>query len=143
MNEDNFKIILEKALDPIKKQLKELTPIKGDLNLIKQRLDDPETGLKIINKKLKDLDLIKDDLNSVKLCLDDSNTGLNRINEKLDALWDQTVKLTEEAEETKEFLKFQSKNLNKTNDNVVKVDKRLTKVENHLGVSAPPELSII
>lgn len=146
MNEDNFKVILEGALNPIKKQLKELDSIK-------QQLNDPETGLKIINEKLKDLDSIKvqlkelapikKDLNSVKQRLDDPKTGLSRINEKLDALWDQTVKLTEEAEETKEILKFQSKNLNKTNDNIVKVDKRLTKVENHLGVCAPPELSII
>lgn len=105
MNEAGFKIILEKALNPIKKQL-------GDLDSIKEQLEDPKTGLK-------------------------------RINGKLDALWDQTVKLTETTEETKEILKSQDDNLNRTSDNVVKMDKRLTEVEDHLGISAPPELSII
>lgn len=95
MNEDDFKRILEKALDPIKKQL-----------------GDPESGLK-------------------------------KTNEKLDALWDQTVKLTEDTEEIKEAFKSQKKNLNQTSDNVVKVDKRLAGVEGRLGIVAPSELSII
>lgn len=30
--------------------------------------------------------------------LDDPKTGLNRINKKLDALWDQTIRLTEDME---------------------------------------------
>lgn len=140
MNTDDFKIILEEALKPIK-----------------QQLDDPKTGLKIINKKLGDLDSIKGDLNSIKQRLDDPKTGLKKINEKLDAVWDQTAKLTIDMEEVKETLDSHTKVLDShtkslkrieikveyNSDNVNKVDKRLIKVESHLGISAPPELSII
>ncbi len=94
MNQDDYKRILEEALDPIKKQL-----------------EDPKSGLK-------------------------------RINHKLDALWDQTVRLTENIEEVKDAVKSQTAVLNQTNDNMEKVDKRLTKVESHLGIVPPPELTI-
>ncbi|MBI4037349.1 hypothetical protein HY385_02910 [Candidatus Daviesbacteria bacterium] len=105
MNDDNFKIILEEALNPIKEQL-------GSLDSIKKQLEDPRTGLK-------------------------------RVNGKLDALWDQTVKLTEAMEETKETLKSQDNNLNRTSDDVAKVNKRLTKVEDQLGIVPPSELALV
>ena len=81
-------------------------------------------------------------LEPIKNQLGDPQNGLKRVNEKLDALWGQTVKLTEDSEEIKEFLKFQKQALNQTNDNIKKIDKRLTEVENHTGIVPPPELTV-
>ncbi len=69
---------------------------------------------------------------------------------KLDAVWEQTTKLTEDLTEvqitqeshTKE-LKQIAANTEHINDNVEKVDKRLTGVESHIGIVPPPQLTII
>ncbi|MFH0936747.1 MAG: hypothetical protein V1808_00430 [Candidatus Daviesbacteria bacterium] len=75
--------------------------------------------------------------------LNDPDTGLRKINEKLDALWDQTAGLTEDVTEIKESIKSQTSTLNQTNGNLEKIDKRLTKVENHLGIVPSPELTMV
>ncbi len=66
----------------------------------------------------------------------------DKINQKLDALWDQTVKLTENLEEVKDAVKSQAAPLNETNDNIRKLDKRVTTTEAHLGIVPPPELTV-
>ena len=47
------------------------------------------------------LEPVKDRLSNMEGNFNDPKTGLKRINQKLDALWDQTVKLTEDMEEVK------------------------------------------
>lgn len=83
--------------------------------------------------------ILEDALNPIKKQLGDPESGLKRINEKLDALWDQTVKLTGDAEEIKKTLKSQKDDLNTQKDDTTKVNKRLTVVEGHLGIVTPPE----
>jgi len=50
------------------------------------------------------LEPIEDRLSNMEGYFNDPKTGLKRINQKLDALWDQTVRLTENMEEVKETL---------------------------------------
>lgn len=66
---------------------------------------------------------------------------------KLDILWEQTDKITLELENIKDkidnqntFLKANSEH---NNDNVKKLDKRITEAEKHLGIVPPPESQII
>ncbi len=56
--------------------------------------------------------------------------------------WDQTMRLTENSEDVKDAIKSQTAALSHTNDNLEKVDKRLNKVESHLGIVSLPELTI-
>ncbi|RJP47488.1 MAG: hypothetical protein C4584_00345 [Armatimonadetes bacterium] len=121
---------IDTALEPIKGTLNDHTKILTSHTKI---LDD---HTKILTSHTKILDDHTKILTSHTKILDDHT-------QKLDALWDQTVKLTEDTEEIKETLKSHKNNLTLQSDNIVKVDKRLTEVEGHLGVVAPPELSII
>src|SRR3989338_6027842 len=81
--------------------------------------------------------------------LENPNTGLGRINQKMDALWEQTVKLTEDMAEVQEaqdshtatLKRIEVKNEKKSED-IEKIDKRLTGTEDHLGIIPPPELTI-
>lgn len=116
MNSNDFKKLLDESLKPI----------KGDLKGVK-----------------KDLEIVNNRLGSVGKQLNDPKTGLKRINEKLDALWDQTVKLTANEENVKESLKNKTASLNRANDNIKRVDKRLRAVENHSGIVPPPELTTL
>lgn len=77
------------------------------------------------------------------------NEKLEDIGQRIDTLWDQTVRLTEGAEEVKETLTIHTKVLKgikeqveHNNENTKKMDRRLTEAENHLGIVPPPELSI-
>lgn len=98
----------------------------------------------VVDEKVnKALEPVKDRLSNMEGSLNNPNTGLKRINEKLDALWDQTVRLTEDVVGVKDAFKSQTAALNQTNTNVTKVDKRLNEVESHLGIVSPPELTIV
>jgi|SRR3990172_12332951 len=95
------------------------------------------------------LEPIEDRLSNMEGYFNDPKTGLKRINQKLDALWDQTVRLTENMEEVKETLISQTEafkrnevKIENNTDDIGKVDKRLHEVENHLGIVPPPELTI-
>ncbi len=95
------------------------------------------------------LEPVKDRLSNMEGHFNDPKTGLKRINQKLDALWDQTVKLTEVMEEAKETLFSHTDVLKRIEvkvegniEDTERVDKRLNEVENHLGIVPPPELMI-
>lgn len=88
--------------------------------------------------------MTSDDLNQIRgVVKEEVNTALEPVVKKLDALWDQTIRLTEDTEEIKDKLKSQTSALNRTSDNIEKVDKRVIKVEGNLGIVSPPELTII
>lgn len=101
MDEQTFKRLLNEALDPIK-----------------ERLDDPETGLKRINKRM---DILWDQV--VKI-----TTDMEGVNEKLDA-HSRSLKRIESKFELSE-------------DDIKKLDKRVKTTEASLGISPPPELTI-
>lgn len=67
MNQDDFKKLLENALEPIKKQIED--PDTG-LNAINKQLNDPDTGLKRINDKLDalsgDIEQLHDDVKGIR-----------------------------------------------------------------------------
>ncbi len=141
-------------LDKIGEVVKEtIRPLKELVEVLKNKVDHQELYLtttagnvrsvkeqqSVINEKL---DTVIKDLDDVEKKLNNPKTGLKRINEKLDALWDQTVELTTGAEGTKEKMKIQAESLNRTNDNIKRVDKRLTAVEHHSGIVPAPELTI-
>lgn len=89
------------------------------------------------------LEPVNDRLAGVEAQLNNPKTGLRRINEKLEALWDQTKLLTEGFEEVKDTLDSHTVMLKKTSENIERLDDRVTTAESHLGISTPPELSII
>lgn len=93
-----------------------------------------------IDKKLTKIDKR---LSGVEGQLNNPEHGLGRVNGKLDALWDQTMRVTEKLEEVQETFDSHTAMLKKTSENIGRLDKRVKTVESHLGVSAPPELSII
>ncbi len=66
--------------------------------------------------------------------------------EKLNALWDQTVKITEQLEDIKDHYKSTLKTTNfkieHVKENVGKLDRRLITVESGSGIIPPPELTI-
>lgn len=77
------------------------------------------------------------------------NTALEPVVKKLDALWDQTVKLTENMVEIQETLDSHSLALKRIEeagqqnaDNVKRLEKRTTEAENKLGIVSPLELTI-
>lgn len=74
---------------------------------------------------------------------------LGNVEHKLDVLWDQTGRLTGDMEGVKETLDSHTEILKRIEDKVdtnsddmLKVNTRLTKVEGHLGIVPPPELTI-
>lgn len=89
------------------------------------------------------LEPIVDKLGDIEQQLNDPKTGLKRLSEKLDALWEQTVKLTESSEQVKDVIKSQTDVLNQSNDNIQKLDKRMVVTEARLGIVSPPELTVI
>lgn len=97
---------------------------------------------------------IKGDINSalkpVNEKLDAHGKILNAQGKKLDILWDQVERVTvnlEKVSETQDLhtavLKRIETKVEGNSDDIKKVDKRLTKVENRLGIVPPPELIIV
>lgn len=95
------------------------------LDAISKDLNDPKTGLVAINDRLED-----------------PKTGLKKINEKMDALWEQVEKVTFGVDHLKEVSKNQSKSLNRSGDNIRRIDSRLSTIESHSGIVPPPELVV-
>lgn len=69
---------------------------------------------------------------------------------KLDILWEQTDELTKSMGGVEESLKYHANalkqiliNTTNINDNVKRLDKRVTETEKHLGIVPPPESHII
>lgn len=130
-----------------------IRPLKELVEVLKNKVDHQELYLtttagnvrsvkeqqSVINEKL---DTVIKDLDKVEGQLNNPESGLKRINEKLDALWDQTGELTVVAENVKESIKNQATFLNRTNDNIRKIDKRLSGVEHRSGIVPPPELTL-
>lgn len=92
-----------------------------------------------------------EDLNKIrgiiKEELEPTNQKIGNIEQKLDVLWDQTVTLTENMNEVKETLKSHSEALKRIEEkhggNIGKLSKRVTTTEIRLGISTPPELTVI
>lgn len=89
-------------------------------------------------------------LNPVNTGLDNVKTGLSRVERRLDILWEQTDQLTKDMDKVKESLESHSNTLKQIvinttniNDNVKRLDQRVTETEKHLGIAPPPESNII
>ncbi len=68
--------------------------------------------------------------------------ALDPVNKKLDALWDQTVAITEEFAEIKESINSHDHLHNTHTENFRRHDKRLQTVENLSGIVPPTELTL-
>ena len=86
------------------------------------------------------------DENTLKRVLDEALEPIKKKQDehskKLDSLWDQTTTLTEDVAEIKETLNNQNAASDKPNENITKLDKRVSTLEAHAGISTPPELII-
>lgn len=89
--------------------------------------------------------VVKEEINTA---LEPIQKTLSEQTNKLDTLWEQVEKVTGELEEVKDKLDSHSSTLKRIEekvdigfDNTKKLDKRLTEVENKLGVVPPPELT--
>lgn len=94
--------------------------------------------------------MVSDDLNQIRGAVkEEISTALEPVVNKLDALWDQTVKLTEDMTEVQETLnshttalKQIATNTEHNRDNIVKLDKRVHDLEDQAGIVPPPEFTI-
>ena len=84
-----------------------------------------------------------------KVVKEQINTALKPVNKKLDILWEQVGKVTGELEGVKETLESHTATLKRiearldnNSDEIVRVDKRVTSVEDKLGIVPPPELTV-
>lgn len=116
-----------------------LRPLKELVELLKSKVDQQDFYLKTTNQGVRS---IKEQQSVINEKLDEVQQTVNIHTQKLDILWDQTERLTFGIEDIKDTLKSQSRDINQTNDNVKKVNKRLTEAENNLGIAPPPELTI-
>lgn len=91
------------------------------------------------------------DVNSLRQVIKEElkpiNKRLDAQGRKLDILWDEVgrvnvglVKIEEKLDIHTEALKRIEQKVGKSSDDILKLDKRLTKVEGHLGIAPPPEL---
>ncbi|SRR3989344_4675833 len=129
MNQDDYKKLLNEALDPIKKQLED--PDTG-LAAINNRLNDPDNGLAAINNRLNDPD---NGLAAISKRLNDPDTGLTAINRRLDANTAAVVELESTIKGYADAYKT-----NKTN--IERLDDRVIQLEDKTGIIPPPELTI-
>lgn len=93
--------------------------------------------------------VIKEELKPINSKLDVQGERLDAQGKKVDILWDQVEKVTIGLDEVNEKLDSQvvvlkriEQKVDKNSDDSMKLDKRLTKVENHLGIAPPPELTL-
>lgn len=101
--------------------------------------------------------MTNDDLNKFRgVVKEEIDTALNPVNKKLDSqgkkldsLWDQVVEVTEGMGEVKEVQKTHTASLKRieskveqNTDDIRKINKRLTIVENQSGIVPPPELTV-
>lgn len=87
--------------------------------------------------------VVKEELEPIKRELGTINNELGVVKKRVDDMWEQTVKLSEDMEEIKESFGVQASATRNTNDNVNRLDKRLTQVEEQHGIIPPPELVLI
>ncbi len=90
------------------------------------------------------------DVNKIRgVVKEEIGSALKPVTKKLDILWDQVEKVTENLEEVKEtlelhtaFLKRIEPKVENNSDDIIKLDKRLTEIENREGIVPPPEFTI-
>ena len=95
--------------------------------------------------------MTQDDLNQIRgVVKEEVNTALEPVVKKLDALWDQTVKLTEDVAEVQDNMDTQKVTLNQiavntgnNKDDIGKLNKRVGKLEDRARIVPPPELTLI
>lgn len=93
----------------------------------------------VVNKAVEP---INQRLGGIEERLDDPETGLKRTNERLKSVWEQTTQLSEDMTEVKDSLgKIELVN-QQTSQNVTKLSKRVKTLEDNVGISAPPELTL-
>lgn len=77
---------------------------------------------------------------------DEINSAIKPIAKKLDTLWDQVIEVTTDLSEVKETLKSHTASLHRieerSSEDIKKLYKRLTTVEDQAGIISPPELTI-
>lgn len=85
----------------------------------------------------------------IRTAFEPVNQKLDDQGKKLGILWDQVERVTIDIEEVKETLGSHTKILKnievkfeRNSDDTVKLNKRLTKVEQNLGIAPPPELTL-
>ena len=85
----------------------------------------------------------------IETALKPIDTRLGRVEHKLDVLWEQTEELTKDMENVKETLDYHTKVLKKiadkaerNSDNIHRLNKRMSTIEDQSGVIPPPEFTI-
>lgn len=118
-----------------------IRPLKELVEVLKSKVDHQELYLVATSSNVK----------SIKEQQSVINEKLDTQGKKMDILWDQVEKVTMDIEEVKEtqdlhtavLKRIETKVEGNSDDIKEKVDKRLTKVENRLGIVPPPELTIV
>lgn len=124
-----------------------LKPLTGEIARVKTELSGSKTNQFGIFTELQkigrdvaridgELETINEELGKHTKILSAHTKTLADHSRKLNALWEQTEKVTFELEEVQETLEFHTVALQRI------VDKRLTGVENQMGIVPPPELTI-
>ncbi len=136
MNDKDVKKITNVFDEKFKLLLGELARVRSEISGSKATQFRQYTELSRIGKDIARID-------SVLESLSEESKGHTKKLKKIDAVWDQVVEITLGLEDIKEKMDFQAETSSKSNDNVEKLDKRVTTVESHLGISVLPELAII
>ena len=96
-----------------------------------------------------ELSRIGKDIGRIDSTLETLSEDSGKNTKKLDVLWEQTDELTKDINEVKETLESHTNTLKQIvinttnrNDNIKRLDKRLTENERSLGIVPPPELTI-
>lgn len=140
MSEENVKR-LSKLIDGL------ITPVKEIVEVIKHKVNRMEflqTG------NSENIRMLRDQQSVINKKLDEQSKNLNGHGKKLDILWEQTDELTKDMNDVKETLETHTNalkqiiiNTTNSNDNIKRLDKRITETEKSLGIVAPPESYII
>lgn len=98
------------------------------------------------------------DLNQIRgVVKEEINSSIEPVVKKLDILWEQTVELTENMAEVQETLAAHTEtlaahttslkmivaNTENNKDDIGKLNKRVSKLEDQAGIAPPPELTIV
>lgn len=117
-----------------------IRPLKELIEALKSKVDHQELYLVATSSNVK----------SIKEQQSVINEKLDAQGRKLDILWDQVEKVTMDLEDVKENQELHTATLKRietkvegNNDDIRKVNKRLIKAEDRLGIVPPPELTIV
>lgn len=161
MNDKDLKKFTKAVSDSLKPLHGEMARVKKEVGSLRslQFLTSSET-----TRIGKDVARIDSTLDDIKETLDEHTKilgqqtkilgqhtkTLGEHGKKLDAVWEHAAKLTEDVAEIQITLELHTELLKRTqangvqsSQNVGKLDKRVTTLENQAGIAPPPELTVI